>query len=194
MMGASVHFSTEVKGCHIRHTRIRDVKIVEPHIDHDARGVFFDSFDQEWFEANVARGYSFVQDKHMVFTRNVLTGLHYQIQQPQGLLLRVVSGEIFAVALDLRRWSVTFGLWVGERISAANNWQMWIPPGFAYGFVVRSDIAEVLLRATSRHIPTFERTVCWDDPEIDIKWDIESEPLVTAASTNGMGFHATQAY
>ncbi|WMY10960.1 dTDP-4-dehydrorhamnose 3,5-epimerase [Paraburkholderia phenoliruptrix] len=178
----------------IRHTRIRDVKIVEPHIAHDARGLSFGSFDQEWFEENVARGYTFVQDQHMVFARNVLTGLHYQVRQPQGLLLRVVNGEIFAVALDLRRWSPTFGRWVGERISAVNNWQLWIPPGFAYGFVVRSDVAEVLLRSTSKHNATFERTICWDDPDINIAWGMQVEPLVTMTSANGVDFRAVEVY
>lgn len=178
----------------IRHTRIRDVKIVEPHIGHDARGLIFDSFDQEWFEENVARGYTFVQEQHMVFSRNVLTGLHYQVREPRGLLLRVVNGEVFAVALDLRRWSVTFGRWTGERISSANNWQIWIPPGFAYGFVVRSEVAEVLVRATSKHNATFERTVCWNDPEINIDWGVNSEPFVTAASANCAGLQATEVY
>lgn len=178
----------------VRHTRLRDVKLIEPHIGHDARGLFFASFDQDWFEENVARGYSFVQDYHMVFSHNVLTGLNYQVQQPQGVLLRAVSGEVFAVAVDLRRWSVTFGRWVGEEISAVNNWQMWIPPGFAYGFVVRSDVAEVLVRATSRHNIAFERTVCWNDPETDIAWGLNSEPLVTAASTNCAAFPAIEVY
>ncbi|WP_231337688.1 dTDP-4-dehydrorhamnose 3,5-epimerase [Paraburkholderia sprentiae] len=187
-------FSAESMPCRIRHTKIRDVKIVEPHIVNDARGLFFESFDQEWFEENVARGYNFVQDQHMVFSHNVLTGLHYQLQQPRGLLLRVVSGDVFAVAVDVRRWSVTFGRWVGERVSSANNWQMWIPPGFAYGFHVRSDVAEILVKATSNRNATFERTVCWNDPEINIAWGMKSEPLVTAASANGVAFPAIEVY
>lgn len=193
-MSTSTLFASESMLCRIRHTNIRDVKIVEPHIAHDARGLFFDSFDQDWFEEHVARGYSFVQEQHMVFSRNVLTGLHYQIQQPRGLLLRVVNGDVFAVALDLRRWSVTFGRWVAERISSANNWQMWIPPGFAYGFHVRSEVAEVLIKATSKRNATFERTVCWNDPEINIAWGLKSEPFVAPVSANCTGFPAVEVY
>jgi dTDP-4-dehydrorhamnose 3,5-epimerase len=193
-MSTSPFFATESMRCRIRHTNIRDVKIVEPHIGHDARGLFFNSFDQEWFDENVARGYTFVQDQHMVFSRNVLTGLHYQIQQPSGVLLRVVNGEVFAVALDLRRWSVTFGRWVGERISAANSWQIWIPPGFAYGFHVRSEVAEILVRTTSKRNETFERTVCWNDPEINIAWGVKSEPFVAEASSSCVGFPAIEVF
>lgn len=193
-MSTSARFASESMPFRIRHTNVRDVKIVEPHIEHDARGLIFDCFDQEWFEQNVARGYAFVQEHHMVFSRNVLTGLHYQIQHPRGLLLRVVNGEVFCVALDLRRWSVTFGRWVGERISSANNWQMWIPPGFAYGFHVRSEVAEVLIKATTKRNAAFERTVCWNDPVINIAWELKAEPLVVAESATCTGFPVAEVY
>jgi dTDP-4-dehydrorhamnose 3,5-epimerase len=137
----------------VKPTAIHDVKLIEPKIFGDARGAFFESFNQNEFEEKVARGFRFVQDNHSVSARHVLRGLHYQIQHPQGKLVRVVVGEVFDVAVDLRRWSPTFGRWVGERLSAANGRQLWIPPGFAHGFVVLSDVAEFLYKATDFWFP-----------------------------------------
>lgn len=179
---------------HVKHTTIRDVKVIEPRIFGDLRGAFFDSFDQSEFEEKVTRGYSFVQEYHTVSTRNVLCGLHYQIQRPQGKLIRTVAGEVFAVAVDLRRWSPTFGHWTSARLSTSNCHQLWIPPGFAHGFLVLSDLAEVLVKATERRSAEHERTLQWDDPDIDIAWNLNERPITAAADAKGVSFSMAEVY
>ncbi|SIO72192.1 dTDP-4-dehydrorhamnose 3,5-epimerase [Burkholderia sp. GAS332] len=178
----------------VNHTAIHDVKLIEPKIFSDARGAFFESFNQNEFEEKVARGFRFVQDNHSVSTRHVLRGLHYQIQRPQGKLVRVVVGEVFDVAVDLRRWSPTFGRWVGVRLSAANGHQLWIPPGFAHGFVVLSDVAEFLYKATDFWFPEHERTLLWNDPDIGIDWDLDGLPLIAAKDGAGASFSSAEIY
>jgi dTDP-4-dehydrorhamnose 3,5-epimerase len=178
----------------VQHTSIRDVKLIAPHIESDARGAFFEAFDQSEFEEEVARGYMFVQEYHTVSPQHLLCGLHYQIQRPQGKLVRVVSGEVLDVAVDLRRWSITFGRWVSARLSAANCHQLWIPPGFAHGFLVLSDVAEVLCKATERRSPTDERTLRWDDPDINVAWNLDRPPIPAARDANSVSFSMAEVY
>ena len=161
-------------------TAIPDVLIIEPKVFGDERGFFFESFNQEKFEAAVGRPISFVQDNHSRSAKNVLRGLHYQIQQPQGKLVRVVQGEVFDVAVDIRKSSPTFGQWVGEILSADNKRQLWVPEGFAHGFVVISDTAEFLYKTTDYYAPQFERSIAWNDPAIGIQWPIRGEPTLSA--------------
>ncbi|CAB3783887.1 hypothetical protein LMG28690_01691 [Paraburkholderia caffeinilytica] len=179
---------------HVQHTAIIDVKLIEPRIFSDMRGVSFDSFDQEEFEEHVARGYRFVQERHSVVAHNVLRGLHYQIQRPQGKLVRVVSGEIVDVAVDLRRWSPTFGRWISARLSASNCHQLWIPPGFAHGFHALSDVVEVLCKTTERSFVEHERTLRWDDPDIAIDWKLHKTPITSARDSVGTSFSMADVY
>ena len=159
---------------------IRDVILIEPKVFGDDRGFFFESFNQAKFEAAIGRQVSFVQDNHSRSVKNVLRGLHYQIQQPQGKLVRVVQGEVFDVAVDLRKSSPSFGHWVGEILSAENKHQLWVPEGFAHGFVVISETAEFLYKTTDYWAPEFERSIAWDDPAIGIQWPIQGEPTLSA--------------
>ncbi|WP_047550623.1 dTDP-4-dehydrorhamnose 3,5-epimerase [Methylotenera sp. G11] len=161
-------------------TAIPEVLIVEPKVFGDNRGFFFESFNQAEFELAVGRQVNFVQDNHSRSVQNVLRGLHYQIQQPQGKLVRVVQGEVFDVAVDLRESSLTFGKWVGEILSADNKKQLWIPEGFAHGFVVLSETAEFLYKTTDYYAPEFERSIAWNDPAIGIQWPIECKPTLSA--------------
>jgi dTDP-4-dehydrorhamnose 3,5-epimerase len=151
---------------------IADVILLEPKVFGDERGFFFESFNQAKFEAAVGRQVKFVQDNHSRSVKNVLRGLHYQIQQPQGKLVRVVDGEVFDVAVDIRKSSPTFGKWVGEILSAENKRQLWVPEGFAHGFVVLSDTADFLYKTTDYYAPAHERCVAWDDPRIGIVWPV----------------------
>jgi dTDP-4-dehydrorhamnose 3,5-epimerase len=178
----------------VRHTSIYDVKLIEPQVLGDTRGAFFESFNQREFEEKVARGVTFVQDNHSISTRHVLRGLHYQIKCPQGKLVRVVAGEVFDVAVDLRRWSPTFGRWVGVRLSAANCHQLWIPPGFAHGMVVLSDVAEFLYKTTEFWFPQYERTLLWNDPDIGIEWGLDSMPIVSARDALGDNFEVAEVF
>jgi dTDP-4-dehydrorhamnose 3,5-epimerase len=178
----------------VQHTPIRDVKLIEPYISGDAGGAYFESFDQNEFDEKVARGYTFSQEYHTVSPNNVLWGLHYQIQRPQGKLVRVVAGEVFDVAVDLRRWSTTFGRWVGVRLSASNCHQLWIPPGFAHGFLVLSEVAEVLCKATERRTPEQERTLRWDDPDINITWNLSRAPVTASGSAKSVNFSSAEVY
>ncbi|KAF1027314.1 MAG: dTDP-4-dehydrorhamnose 3,5-epimerase [Burkholderia plantarii] len=178
----------------VRDTAIRDVKLIEPRVFGDTRGAFYASFDEQEFERKVARGHRFVQDSHLVSTRGVLSGLHYQIHHPQGKLARVVSGEVFQVAVDLRRWSPSFGRWVGARLSAVNRQQMWIPPGFAQGFAVLSDCAEFLYKTTDFPYPEHQRTLLWNDLDIAIEWELHGAPVVAAADAAGVAFAAAEVY
>ena len=160
-------------------TAIPDVLVIEPKVFGDERGFFFESFNQAKFESFIGRQVNFVQDNHSKSVKNVLRGLHYQIQQPQGKLVRVVQGEVFDVAVDIRKSSPTFGKWVGEVLSAENKKQLWVPEGFAHGFVVLSETAEFLYKTTDYYAPEYERSIVWNDPSIDIKWPINGEPILS---------------
>ncbi len=161
-------------------TRIPGVLILEPQVFGDARGFFYESFNQRRFQELTGIAANFVQDNHSRSAQNVLRGLHYQIRQPQGKLVRVIAGEVFDVAVDLRRSSATFGQWAGVTLSAENRRQLWIPPGFAHGFVVTSEAAEFLYKTTDYWAPEHERGIRWDDPAIGIEWPLTTAPLVSA--------------
>ncbi|WP_217900122.1 dTDP-4-dehydrorhamnose 3,5-epimerase [Noviherbaspirillum humi] len=169
-------------------TSIPDVLILEPTVFGDDRGFFFESFNARRFQELTGVAAEFVQDNHSKSAKNVLRGLHYQIQQPQGKLVRVVSGEVFDVAVDIRKSSPTFGKWVGATLSAENKRQLWIPEGFAHGFVVLSDSAEFLYKTTDYWAPEHERSILWSDPEIGVQWPIEDVPLLSAKDRNGKSF------
>ena len=149
---------------------IPDVLLIEPKVFGDDRGFFFESFNQRAFREASGLTADFVQDNHSKSARNVLRGLHYQIRQPQGKLVRVVTGEVFDVAVDIRRSSPTFGQWVGEVLSADNKRQLWVPPGMAHGFVVLSESAEFLYKTTDYYAPEHERCIAWNDPTLAIEW------------------------
>ncbi|HBA08550.1 MAG TPA: dTDP-4-dehydrorhamnose 3,5-epimerase [Methylotenera mobilis] len=155
-------------------TAIPDVLILEPKVFGDDRGFFFESFNQRTFEQLTGVKTQFVQDNHSKSAANVLRGLHYQIQQPQGKLVRVVAGEVFDVAVDLRKQSKTFGQWVGAVLSAENKRQMWVPEGFAHGFLVLKDNTEFLYKTTDYYAPQHERCIRWDDPSLAIKWPMSA--------------------
>jgi dTDP-4-dehydrorhamnose 3,5-epimerase len=159
---------------------IPEVIVFEPKVFGDERGFFFESFNQKVFEEVVGRQVNFVQDNHSRSAKGVLRGLHYQIQQPQGKLVRVSQGEVFDVAVDLRKSSPTFGKWVGVHLSAANKKQLWIPEGFAHGFVVLSESAEFLYKTTDFWAPEHERSLAWDDATVAIEWPISEEPALSA--------------
>ena len=159
---------------------IPEVLILEPKVFGDARGFFFESFNARDFALATGLSVDFVQDNHSKSAQGVLRGLHYQIQHPQGKLVRVVQGEVFDVAVDLRRASPTFGRWVGEHLSAENKRQLWVPPGFAHGFVVLSDSAEFLYKTTDYWYPEHERSLLWNDPAIGIEWPLDAQPLLAA--------------
>ena len=167
-------------------TAIPEVLILEPKVFGDARGFFFESFNQKAFQAATGLALDFVQDNHSKSARNVLRGLHYQVApKAQGKLVRVVQGEVFDVAVDLRKGSQTFGHWVGQILSAENKLQMWIPPGFAHGFLTLSDTAEFLYKTTDYYSPAHERAIRWDDPEIGIDWPlIAATPILAAKDAN----------
>lgn len=164
---------------------IPDVVLLEPKVFGDDRGFFFESFNQARFEATIGRSVTFVQDNHSCSTKHVLRGLHYQIRQPQGKLIRVVRGEVFDVAVDIRRSSPTFGQWVGQILSAENKRQLWVPEGFAHGFVVLSDTAECLYKTTDYFAPEHERCIAWNDPAIGIQWPIECAPVLSVKDRQG---------
>lgn len=158
---------------------IPDIMLLEPKLFGDERGFFFESFNQHQFEIAIGKAIHFVQDNHSRSTKNVLRGLHYQIQQPQGKLVRVIQGEVFDVAVDIRRSSPTFGKWVGEILSAENKRQLWIPEGFAHGFITLSDTAEFLYKTTDYWAPSFERCIRWNDPGIAIAWPVKTPPRLS---------------
>lgn len=160
-------------------TAIPDVLIIEPKVFGDERGFFFESFNRRQFAELIGRDVDFVQDNHSRSAKNVLRGLHYQIQQPQGKLVRVVQGTVFDVAVDIRRSSPTFGQHVGVELSAENKRMLWVPEGFAHGFVVVSDTAEFLYKTTDYWAPEFERSIAWNDPTIGIQWPIQGEPSLS---------------
>ena len=161
-------------------TAIPEVLRIEPKVFGDDRGFFFESFNARAFAQATGLHRHFVQDNHSKSGKNVLRGLHYQIRQPQGKLVRVVQGEVFDVAVDLRRSSATFGRWVGVHLSAENKQQLWVPEGFAHGFVVLSDTAEFLYKTTDYYAPEHERSLLWSDPALDIDWPITGPPQLAA--------------
>ena len=167
-------------------TAIPDLLLLEPTIHADERGFFFESFNQKRFETATGQNIRFVQDNHSRSVRHVLRGLHYQIRQPQGKLLRVTAGEIFDVAVDLRRSSPTFGKFAGIVLSAENKKQLWIPEGFAHGYLVLSEVAEVLYKTTDYYSPEHERCLIWNDPEVGIDWPKDGEPILSAKDRLGL--------
>jgi dTDP-4-dehydrorhamnose 3,5-epimerase len=174
-------------------TEIPDVLIFDPKVFADDRGFFFESFNQKKLSDFGVRN-MFVQDNHSRSVKGVLRGLHYQIEQTQGKLVRVVSGEIFDVAVDIRSSSSTFGKWVGAILSADNKQIMWIPAGFAHGFLTLSDSADVLYKATDYYAPQFERTIAWDDKDLDIKWPLAGAPIMSAKDRSGVPFRDAETY
>lgn len=170
----------------IKPLAIPDVLLIEPQVFRDDRGFFFESFNEERFARLSGIRPQFVQDNHSQSARNVLHGLHYQIQQTQAKLVRVIVGEVFDVAVDLRKSSPTFGQWVGAVLSAENKRQMWIPEGFAHGFVVTSDTAEFLYKTTDYWAPEHERCIAWDDPAIGIDWPVNGIPTLSAKDQKGV--------
>ena len=175
-------------------TAIPEVLIIEPQVFGDERGFFFESFNQQKFESLTGVKADFVQDNHSKSAVNVLRGLHYQIQQPQGKLVRVVAGEVFDVAVDLRRQSKTFGKWVGVILSGENKRQLWVPPGFAHGFVVLKDSTEFLYKTTDYYAPQHERCIRWDDPEIGIEWPLAGDPVLSAKDQLGLDISQAEVF
>jgi dTDP-4-dehydrorhamnose 3,5-epimerase len=169
-------------------TALPEVKIIEPKVFGDARGFFYESFNAVEFAEQVAPGVEFVQDNHSRSARGVLRGLHYQIEHAQGKLVRVVEGEVFDVAVDIRKSSPNFGKWVGVNLSEQNHRQLWVPPGFAHGFVVLSESAQFLYKTTDYWFQQHERSIVWNDPEIGIEWPIDFAPLLAAKDAAGKRF------
>ncbi len=184
-------------------TAIPDVLLIEPRVFEDERGFFLESFNEQAFQEKANISERFVQDNHSRSVKNVLRGLHYQIQQPQGKLVRVIVGEIFDVVVDLRRSSKYFGQWVGVNLSAQNKQQLWVPPGFAHGFLVVSEYAEVLYKTTQYYAPQYERSLLWNDPDIamprastsgGIAWQLETEPILSAKDKAGKRLQEAEVY
>lgn len=171
---------------------IPDVILIEPNVFGDDRGFFFESYNQRQFEAIVEQKVCFVQDNRSRSSAGVLRGLHYQIRQPQGKLVRVTQGEVFDVAVDLRKNSDTFGRWVGEVLSANNKRQMWIPEGFAHGFLVLSESAEFLYKTTDYYAPEYERCINWNDANLAIEWPTAQNPILSKKDLQGQSFLAAE--
>ena len=175
-------------------TKISDVLIIEPRVFEDQRGFFYESYNEKAFREKTGVDAQFVQDNHSRSAQNVLRGLHYQIQQPQGKLVRVVAGAIFDVVVDLRKSSPTYGQWVGTLISAENKQQLWVPMGFAHGFCVVSEFAEVLYKTTDYYAPPHERCLIWNDPDLAIAWPLEETPIVSAKDQAGKSFKEAEVF
>lgn len=167
---------------------IPEVVLIEPKVFGDSRGFFFESFNQKAFNEATGTNHQFVQDNHSRSSKGVLRGLHYQIQQPQGKLVRVVRGAVFDVAVDIRKSSPTFGQWVAEELSEDNHRQLWVPPGFAHGFVVLSDTAEFLYKTTDYYAPAHERCILWNDETLAIHWPAGIQPILSAKDAQGKAF------
>jgi dTDP-4-dehydrorhamnose 3,5-epimerase len=174
-------------------TSLPGVVILEPRVFGDERGFFLESYNEKVF-AELGIGGHFVQDNHSSSRRNVLRGLHYQIRQPQGKLVRVVEGEVLDVAVDLRRSSPTFGGWEAVRLSGENKRMLWIPPGFAHGFRVMSEQAQVLYKASDYYAPQYERTVAWNDRALKIDWELDGEPVVSAKDRRGLALRDAETF
>ena len=175
-------------------TSIPDVLVIEPKVFGDARGFFYESFNQKAFNDATGLKLNFVQDNHSRSSKGVLRGLHYQIQQPQGKLVRVVRGSVFDVAVDIRKGSATFGQWVGMELSEENHKQLWIPAGFAHGFMVTSDSAEFLYKTTDYYAPEQERCIAWNDPAIGIQWPLTTTPSLSAKDQQGLSLRDAETF
>lgn len=175
-------------------TKISDVLIIEPPVFGDERGFFFESYNKAKWIATTGIQTDFVQDNHSRSIKHVLRGLHYQIQQPQGKLVRVTAGEVFDVAVDLRRSSANFGCWTSCYLSAKNKRQLWVPEGFAHGFLVLSDYAEFLYKTTDYYAPEHERCICWNDRDLAIDWPLETDPLISLKDQAGQTFKETECF
>ncbi|NMM06719.1 dTDP-4-dehydrorhamnose 3,5-epimerase [Polaromonas sp.] len=175
-------------------TTIPDVLVIEPKVFGDARGFFFESFNQKAFNEATGLDVNFVQDNHSRSAKGVLRGLHYQIEQPQGKLVRVVRGAVFDVAVDIRKSSLTFGKWVGMELSEDNHKQLWIPAGFAHGFLVTSDSAEFLYKTTDYYAPEHERCIAWNDLEIGIDWPVMTQPSLSAKDQLGLALREAETF
>ncbi len=169
-------------------TKIADVKIIQPKVFGDDRGFFLETFEKKRYQQMLNIDYDFVQDNHSRSSKGVLRGLHFQTKHAQGKLVRVVRGEVFDVAVDIRKDSPTYGQWEGVILSEENKTQFWIPPGLAHGFVVLSDIADFEYKCTDYYTPGFEGCLAWNDPEVGIKWPIDFEPLLSEKDNKGMSF------
>jgi dTDP-4-dehydrorhamnose 3,5-epimerase len=172
----------------IQQTDIPDIKIIEPLVFGDQRGFFFESYNRKLWTETMGNSPDFVQENHSRSAKNVLRGLHYQIQQAQGKLVRVIVGEVFDVAVDIRKSSSTFGKWVGVHLSSENKRQLWVPEGFAHGFAVLSDVAELLYMTTDYYAPAHERAIIWNDPDLAIKWPLVAEPLLSEKDGAAVSF------
>lgn len=176
-------------------TAIPEVLIIEPKVFGDARGFFYESFNGKAFDEAVGRHVEFVQDNHSRSAKGVLRGLHYQIQQPQGKLVRVVQGSVFDVAVDIRKSSPSFGQWVGAELSDDNHRQLWVPPGFAHGFLVLSETADFLYKTTDYYAPAHERCIVWNDKTLGIDWPAsEAEPILSAKDQAGVRLEEAQLF
>lgn len=178
----------------VTHTAILDVLLIEPLVFRDARGFFFENYNEREFAEKTGIRACFVQDNHSYSAKNVLRGLHYQIKQPQGKLVRVVAGEVFDVAVDLRKNSPTFGQWTGTVLSAENKHMIWIPPGFAHGFLVMSESAHFLYKTTDYYAPEHERCVAWNDPDIGICWPLTDAPVLADRDKAGRRLHNAEIF
>ena len=175
-------------------TGIPDVLVFEPRVFGDSRGFFFESYNDQAFSRATGLDVRFVQDNHSRSSRGVLRGLHYQVEQPQGKLLRVIRGAIYDVAVDLRRSSPTFGKWVGVELTEKDNRQMWVPAGFAHGFLVTSETADVLYKTTDYYAPAHERCIAWNDPDLGIAWPCGASPSLSAKDSQGLAFKHAQVF
>lgn len=178
----------------VKLTSLEGVMLIEPKVFGDARGFFFESYNAREFAQKAGCDLPFVQDNHSRSAKGVLRGLHYQIQHAQGKLVRVVEGEVFDVAVDLRRSSPTFGRWEGAVLSSENHRQLWIPPGFAHGFVVLSECAQFLYKTTDYWYPEFEQCLLWNDPQVGIEWPIDFEPMLAAKDAAGRLLNEAEVY
>jgi dTDP-4-dehydrorhamnose 3,5-epimerase len=171
-----------------------EVLVIEPRVFGDERGFFFESYNRKAFAAVIGMDVDFVQDNHSRSAKNVLRGLHYQVEQAQGKLVRVVAGEVFDVAVDIRKASPNFGKWVGAHLSADNKRMMWVPPGFAHGFLVLADATEFLYKTTDYYAPQHERCIAWDDPDIGVAWPLQGEPTLSAKDREGKRLSEAEVY
>ena len=174
--------------------KIPDVLIIEPQVFQDDRGFFFESYNHKAFSEKTAITANFVQDNHSFSKQNVLRGLHYQISQPQGKLVRAIAGTILDIAVDIRKTSPNFGEWVSCILSADNKRQLWVPVGFAHGFVVLSETAEVLYKTTDYYAPQHERCILWNDPDLAIDWSVTNPPIVSAKDRVGQPFKSAEVF
>ena len=186
MLLVPVEILNRCKGMKIIQTDIPEVLVLEPRVFEDARGFFFEAYNERSF-ASLGISERFVQDNQSSSKRGVLRGLHFQVEQQQGKLVRVVAGEVFDVAVDLRKGSATFGKWLGVRLSSASHNMIWVPKGFAHGFYTLSETAEVLYKVTDFHAPQHERTLMWNDPEVAIEWPLKGEPVLSDKDRLGIG-------